>query len=204
MIKLDKAVIVEGKYDKIRLSNFIDATIITTDGFGIFKNEEKRSLIKLLAEKTGIVIITDSDHAGQMIRSHIKSFVKQGEIINVHLPALKGKEKRKSKPSAEGFLGVEGIPDEIIAEALDRAHLIHKSKEKIGRKITKTELYTLGLSGKDNSSALRVSLCAFLKIPILPTNTLLDALNTLYTYEEFLEMINQWKQEETENLKYFT
>lgn len=199
MIKLDKAVIVEGKYDKIRLSNFLDATIITTDGFGIFKNEEKRSLIKLLAEKSGLVIITDSDHAGQMIRSHIKSFVKDGEIINLYLPALKGKEKRKSKPSAEGLLGVEGTPDEIITEALDRAGLVHKKEDKIGRKIEKTDLYILGLSGRDNSSILRESLCRFIKIPSLPTNTLLDALNTLYTYEEFLEMIEKWKPEETEN-----
>lgn len=199
MIKLDKAVIVEGKYDKIRLSNFLDATIITTDGFGIFKNEEKRSLIKLLAEKSGLVIITDSDHAGQMIRSHIKSFVKNGEIINLYLPALKGKEKRKSKPSAEGLLGVEGTPDKIITEALDRAGLVHKKEDKIGRKIEKTDLYILGLSGRDNSSILRESLCRFIKIPSLPTNTLLDALNTLYTYEEFLEMIEKWKPEETEN-----
>ena len=199
MIKLDKAVIVEGKYDKIRLSNFLDATIITTDGFGIFKNEEKRSLIKLLAEKSGLVIITDSDHAGQMIRSHIKSFVKDGEIINLYLPALKGKEKRKSKPSAEGLLGVEGTPDEIITEALDRAGLVQKKEDKIGRKIEKTDLYILGLSGRDNSSILRESLCRFIKIPSLPTNTLLDALNTLYTYEEFLEMIEKWKPEETEN-----
>lgn len=199
MIKMDKAVIVEGKYDKIRLSNFIDATIITTDGFGIFKNEEKRSLIKLLAEKTGIVIITDSDHAGQMIRNHIKNFVKQGEIINVYLPTLKGKEKRKTKSSAEGFLGVEGTPDEIITAALDRVGLVHKKEDKIGRKINKTDLYTLGLSGRDNSSVLRESLCRFIKIPNLPTNTLLDALNTLYTYDEFLELINKWKLEETEN-----
>lgn len=199
MIKLDKAVVVEGKYDKIRLSNFLDATIITTDGFGIFKNEEKRSLIKLLAEKSGLIIITDSDHAGQMIRSHIKSFVKNGEIINLYLPTLKGKEKRKSKPSAEGLLGVEGTPDEIITEALDRAGLVHKKEEKAGRKIEKTDLYILGLSGRDNSSILRESLCRFIKIPSLPTNTLLDALNTLYSYEDFLEMIEKWKLEETEN-----
>ncbi|MBO7217438.1 MAG: DUF4093 domain-containing protein [Clostridia bacterium] len=199
MIKLDKAIIVEGKYDKIRLSNFIDATIITTDGFGIFKNEEKRSLIRLLAEKTGIVIITDSDHAGQVIRSHIKSFVSHGEIINVYLPLLCGKEKRKAKSSAEGLLGVEGTPDSIIIEALDRAHLIHENKDKTGKKISKTDLFTLGLSGGEKSSFLRDSLCKYLKIPTLPANTLLDALNTLFTYEEFLEMINRWKLEETEN-----
>ena len=199
MIKLDKAVIVEGKYDKIRLSNFIDATIITTDGFGIFKNEEKRSLIKLLAEKTGIVIITDSDHAGQMIRAHIKSFVQKGEIVSVYLPSLKGKEKRKIRPSAEGLLGVEGTPDEIIIEALEKAGLTVKPTEKTGRKITKTDLYTLGFSGGDNSSAMRKSFCKFLKIPELPTNTLLDAINVFYTYDEFLEMINKWKLEETVN-----
>ena len=199
MIKLDKAVIVEGKYDKIRLSNFIDATIITTDGFGIFKDKEKRSLIRLLAEKKGIVIITDSDHAGQVIRSHIKSFVSHGEIINVYLPLLCGKEKRKSKPSAEGLLGVEGTPDSIIIEALDRAHLICENKAETGRRITKTDLFALGLSGGEKSRILRESLCEYLKIPPLPANTLLDAINTLFTYEEFLEMINKWNPEETEN-----
>lgn len=199
MIRLDKAVIVEGKYDKIRLENFIDATIITTDGFGIFKNKEKRSLIKLLAEKNGIVIITDSDNAGQMIRSHIKNFVKNGDIVNVYLPALRGKEKRKAKPSAEGLLGVEGIDDSIIIEALGNAGLTHKPCDKNGRNITKTDLFSLGLSGGENSCAKRQSLCKFLKFPELPANTLLDALNSLYTYDEFLEMINKWKLEEMEN-----
>ncbi len=198
MIKLTEAVIVEGKYDKIRLSNIIDATIITTDGFGIFKNEEKRRLIRLLAEKCGIVIITDSDHAGQMIRSHIKSIAKSGSVKIVYLPPIKGKERRKQTASAEGLLGVEGTDDEIITEALIRAGVTGEQTA-FGKKITKADLFALGLSGGDNSAELRERLCSYLKIPNLPANTLLCALNSLYDYDSFTELINKWKAEETAN-----
>ncbi len=198
MIKLTEAVVVEGKYDKIRLSNIIDATIITTDGFALFKNEEKRQLIRLLAERCGIIVMTDSDNAGQLIRSHIKNIAKNGKITLVCLPPIKGKERRKNSPSAEGLLGVEGTDDEIIIEALNRAGVTGK-KPRLGRKITKTDLFTLGLSGRDNSSEQRKSLCRYLKIPALPANTLLDALNSLYDYNSFTEMINKWKAEETQS-----
>ena len=198
MIKLSEAVIVEGKYDKIRLSNIIDATIITTDGFGIFKNEEKRSLIRLLAEKCGIIVITDSDSAGQMIRSHIKNIAKSGSVKIVCLPPIKGKERRKTSASAEGLLGVEGTDDEIIIEALSRAG-VTGSPANGGRKITKADLFALGLSGKDNSAEGRASLCRYLKIPNLPANTLLDALNSLFDYDRFMEMTVLWKAEETQN-----
>ncbi len=198
MIKLDSAVIVEGKYDKIRLANIIDATIIPTDGFRIFKDKEKCRLIRLLAERLGIIVITDSDSAGQQIRSHIKNIAANGKITNIYLPPIVGKEKRKSSPSAEGLLGVEGTDDEIIIEALKKAGLTHIEAQN-RKAITKTDLFILGLSGKEDSAKKRQSLCEFLKIPSLPTNTLLDALNSLYGYDEFLELMEKWKQEETEN-----
>ena len=121
MIKLKEAVIVEGKYDKIKLSSLVDGLIITTDGFGIFKDREKRELIKTLAKKRGIIILTDSDSAGFLIRSHIKGFVSEGEIKNVFIPDVFGKEKRKSAPSKEGKLGVEGMDRELLENALKKA-----------------------------------------------------------------------------------
>ena len=114
MIKIKEAVIVEGKYDKIRLSNFIDGLIITTDGFGIFKDKEKQRLIKHLADTRGILILTDSDGAGFVIRNFLKGAVSPDKIKHAYIPDILGKEKRKDKPSKEGKLGVEGISDEII------------------------------------------------------------------------------------------
>ena len=112
LIRLDRPVIVEGKYDKIALKNIVDALIITTDGFGIFKNKEKCDLIRHLARKNGVIILTDSDSAGAIIRSYIKKIVSDCEIINVYVPELRGKEKRKAKPSKSGLIGVEGMsPD---------------------------------------------------------------------------------------------
>ncbi len=199
MIKLKQAVIVEGKYDKIRLSNILDATIITTDGFRIFKDKEKRELIRLLAESCGIVIMTDSDYAGQMIRRHICNIVKNGDVQNVYLPPISGKERRKAKAGAEGLLGVEGTDDQIIIEAIEKAGIAHKTVKDKGRQLTKTDLFSAGISGGENSSKKREAFCRYLKLPLLPSNTLLEALNSLYSYDEFLERIQKWKQEETEN-----
>lgn len=195
MIKLSEAVIVEGKYDKIRLSNIIDATIIQTDGYRIFKDSDKRKLIRLFALTCGIVVMTDSDKAGQLIRSHIKNIAADGNIINIYLPPINGKEKRKTVPSAEGLLGVEGTDDEIIIKALEKAGLTLHSTEKREREISKTDLFALGFSGGERSREKRESLCRFLKLPILPANTLLDAINTLYSYDKFMEMVNEWKEE---------
>ena len=123
MIKLRRAVIVEGKYDKIKLSSLLDTVIITTDGFGIYKDKEKTELIRTLASTCGIVILTDSDSAGLKIRNHIKGCCKNGDIINVFVPQIKGKEKRKAVPSSEGYLGVEGLDTEILESALKKAGL---------------------------------------------------------------------------------
>ena len=121
MIKIDKAIIVEGKYDKIKLSSIVDAVIIVTNGFGIFKDREKLELIRYYANTTGIIILTDSDSAGRKIRGYIKGALNGGDIINVYIPDIFGKEKRKDKPSAEGKLGVEGVNSRILLEAFEKS-----------------------------------------------------------------------------------
>lgn len=189
MIKLEQAVIVEGKYDKIKLSSIIDAVIITTNGFNIFKDKEKLELIRYYAEKTGIIIMTDSDSAGFTIRNHIKGAVKKGTVINVYIPDIMGKEKRKLKPSAEGKLGVEGVEKKIILEALEKAGVTASAGEE-REKITKTDLFTLGLSGGKNSSELRKKLLEYLKLPsLLSPNSMLEVLNTMLSLEELEEIM---------------
>ncbi len=189
MIKLEQAVIVEGKYDKIKLSSIIDAVIITTNGFSIFKDQEKLELIRYYAEKNGIIIMTDSDSAGFIIRNHIKGAVKKGKIINVYIPDIMGKEKRKLKPSAEGKLGVEGVEKNIILEALKKAGVTASSAPQ-RKKITKTDLYILGLSGGKNSSEMRKKLLEYLKLPsLLSPNSMLEILNSMYSSEELEEIM---------------
>ena len=207
MIKLKEAIIVEGKYDKIKLSSIVDGLIITTDGFGIFKDKEKRELIKLLAKKRGIIILTDSDSAGFLIRSHIKGFVKEGEIKNVFVPDIFGKEKRKTAPSKEGKLGVEGISREILESALKKAGIANlqgqneeqnqgqkqgQDKQPQQRPVTKTDLFEDGLSGGADSKAKRALLLSQLGLPRrMSTNTLLEAINALYSYEEYKQALSR-------------
>lgn len=196
MIKLRQVVVVEGKYDKITLSNIIDATIITTDGFGIYKNKDKMALIRAFAKNKGIIIMTDSDSAGAQIRGFLKGICADGEIINVYIPQLKGKEKRKDKPSKEGLLGVEGMNKECVLNALQKSGVSQYKYEENSRKISKTDLFSLGLSGGDNSAFLRKMLLKHLNLPDnLSANAFLDAVNTLFTYEEFIKEVEKWQQE---------
>ena len=192
MIKLKQAVIVEGKYDKIKLSSILDAVIITTDGFGIFKDKEKLSLIRTLAKSTGLVILTDSDSAGFKIRNHIKSCITDGEIINVFVPQIKGKEKRKDKHSAEGLLGVEGIDVDILKKALSDAGVMSENSNKKNF-LNRARLMDDGLIGKENSSAMRAALLKQLGLPnLVNTATMLEILNRLYdenTYNNALQKI---------------
>ena len=129
MIKIKEAVIVEGKYDKIKLSSIIDTVIITTEGFRIFKNPEKLSLIRYYAQKTGVIILTDSDSAGFKIRGFLKGAIGKGKITNVYIPDIFGKEKRKENFSAEGKLGVEGIPADIIRDAFRKAGISSSNQD---------------------------------------------------------------------------
>ncbi len=193
MIKLKQAVVVEGKYDKITLSSIIDAVIIITNGFGIFKDKEKIELIKFYAKTTGIIIMTDSDRAGFVIRNHIKGTVKNGKIQNVYIPDIIGKEKRKIKPSAEGKLGVEGMNKEIIIKALQKAGITADEEEKNQEKlITKTDLFMLGLSGGQDSSIRRRQLLEKLGLPsLLSANSMLEVLNTMMDINRLHEVLEE-------------
>lgn len=194
MIKIEQAVIVEGKYDKIKLSSIIDAVIITTNGFNIFKDTEKLQLIKYYAEKTGIIIMTDSDRAGFLIRNYIKGAVKNGKIYNVYIPDIIGKEKRKVKPSAEGKLGVEGIEGKIILDAFKKAGITSYSAEHRVR-LTKTDMFDLGLSGGKNSSEKRKELLKYLKLPnLLSPNSMLEILNTMMDRKELEKILCKMKE----------
>lgn len=194
MIKIRQAVIVEGKYDKIKLSSFLDAVIIPTEGFGIFKDKEKRELIKLYAKTVGIVIVTDSDSAGFKIRNYVKGFIKDGEVINVYIPDIFGKEKRKLSPSSEGKLGVEGISKDIILKSFEKAGVLYSDSVSKVNEITKMDLYIDGLIGCSNSSILRSKLLFKLNLPErLTTNGMLQALNVMLTKEEYKEIISSIK-----------
>lgn len=194
MIRLDRPVIVEGKYDKIALENVVDALIITTDGFGIFKNREKCDLIRHLARKNGVIIMTDSDSAGAVIRSYLKKIISDCEIINVYVPELRGKEKRKARPSKSGLIGVEGMSPEIIENALKRSG-VFSVKEENRRKITKTDMFVLGLSGREDSSVKRKDFLRFLGLPeSLSSSAMLDVLNNMLTADEFCEKAELWNK----------
>lgn len=194
LIKLKQAVIVEGKYDKITLENIVDTTIIATNGFSIFNDKEKRKLIRLLAEKNGIIVMTDSDSAGAVIRSHLKQICPNESITNVYIPQLIGKERRKDKRSKEGFLGVEGMTQETILEALKKSGIIGNTVvKKNNKKISKTLLFQFGLSGGDNSSFLRDDLARYLNLPQgISANAFLDCLNAIYEYDDFIKAVNLW------------
>ena len=190
MIKLKQAVVVEGKYDKIKLSSIVDAPIIVTNGFSIFNDKEKLNYIKAVAKKRGIVIMTDSDNAGFMIRNRILQAVgKDTEVINVYTPDIFGKEKRKKIKSAEGKLGVEGIDAEILRKTLEKFGVTANNAEKVncnGKEITKTDLFTFGLSGGENSEKKRKELLKKLDLPQnMTANGMLEALNIFLSYSEF-------------------
>lgn len=190
MIKIKQAIIVEGKYDKITLSSLMDAVIIPTNGFSIYKDEEKKALIQALAEKTGIIILTDSDSAGFQIRSHLRNIVKKGEIINVYIPDIFGKERRKSQPSKEGTLGVEGMRHEVLLEAFKKAGVLADEATQKPDPITKADLMDMGLIGSDNAAEKRAALQKSLGLPeLLSANMLIEILNMMFTKEEFLNKI---------------
>ena len=199
MLKVEQAIVVEGKYDKIKLESIIDATIVVTNGYGIFKDREKLELIRFYARKKGIIILTDSDGAGFKIRGFLKGSVPEGSIKNVYIPDIFGKEKRKVKPSAEGKLGAEGIKKELIVEAFRKAGINFVSEEgaeKTERNpVTRTDIYEAGLTGTPDSSEKRKKLLKKLGLPErLSTSGMLEALNTMMSAEEFYEMMNKEKE----------
>lgn len=200
MIRLKQIVVTEGKYDKITLENIIDATIVTTDGFGIFKDKQKVELIRRLGKENGIIVMTDSDSAGQLIRRHIKNICDGMEIVNVYIPNICGKEKRKTALSKDGYLGVEGMSPQIIMQALRRSGVECDNKDDVRRKLTKADIYALGLSGKENSAGERAALCRFLDLPDnLSSSGFLDAVNAVFGYAEFIERVDLWRHATDKN-----
>lgn len=192
MIKLNMPIIVEGKYDKITLENVVDTLIITTNGFGIFKDEQKCELIRMFAKRQGVIVLTDSDSAGNLIRNHIKSIVSDGKVINVYVPQLKGKEKRKSSASKEGYLGVEGLSKSVLTDALLKSGVTDFKTDKKINKITKTDMFLSGLSGTLNAAENRRQLLKFLNLPVnLSANATLDVLNTVLEREEFEKAVEE-------------
>ena len=194
MIKLDRPVIVEGKYDIIKLNTVIDGIIIKTDGFGIFKDKEKQKLIRRLAAEKGIIILTDSDSAGFLIRNFIKSTLPEDKITHVYIPDIKGKEKRKAHLSKEGKLGVEGIDENIIKECFRKADVFCEETNKNRRLITPLDFYEHGLSGRENSKENRKALLKKLDLPErMSSSSMIKILNSFITFEEFEKTVKELK-----------
>ena len=186
--KIKEVIVVEGRYDKNTLSQIIDAVIVETEGFGVFSDKEKLELLRRLAKKKGIIVLTDGDGAGFVIRNYLKGAIDKSLVKHAYIPDIQGKEKRKSSPSSEGKLGVEGMKPETIIEALKRAGATFEDEggEVPAGGITKTDMYALGLSGAKGSSLKRQELLKRLELPErLSPNALLDVLNALMTRDEF-------------------
>ena len=186
MVKIREAIVVEGRYDKNTLSQIVDAPRFQTYGFGIVRDREKMRLLRRTAEKLGLIVFTDSDGAGFVIRSHIKSAIPEKYLKHAYIPDIPGKEKRKAAPGKEGKLGVEGMKPEIILEALRRAGAtFDDGQAPAAGGITKQNMMELGLSGGPDSSAKRKKLIKALDFPEhLSANALLQALNLLYSMDE--------------------
>ena len=187
-LKIDLPIIVEGKYDKIKIKSVADACVIQTDGFGVFKNTERLALIRQLAQRSKIIVLTDSDGAGKMIRSHITSAVPKDRLIQLYTPQVMGKEKRKDAPSKEGFLGVEGTEADLLRRLLEpfASGVIENETER--EEITKADLYSVGLTGGNDSAQRRDDLALSLGLPKgMTPNALLAALNVIMTRKELLD-----------------
>ena len=177
MIHIKQAIVVEGKYDKIKLSSIVDAVILVTNGFQIYKNPEQLDLIRYYARTTGVILMTDADRAGFQIRNYLKGAIQQGTVYQVYTPDVYGKEHRKEKPSAEGKLGVEGIRKELLLAALERAGVLAEEAAP---------------KAPEDSSDRRRALQKQLALPArMSTTSLLEVLNTMYTKDAFFQMMEQ-------------
>ena len=191
MVKIREAIVVEGRYDKNTLSQIVDAPILETAGFGIFKDKKQMALLRQVAEKRGLIVFTDADGAGFVIRNHVKSAIPGKFLKHAYTPDIFGKERRKDKAGKEGKLGVEGMKPEIILEALRKAGAtIEGEKPSASNAITKQDLMDLGLSGGADASAKRLALLRKLNLPEhMSANAMLQALNLLYSLEELQEIV---------------
>ena len=193
MVRIKEAIVVEGRYDKNTLSQIVDATILETSGFGIFKDKEQMSLLRRVAQKRGLVVFTDSDGAGFVIRNHIKSAIPAKFLKHAYIPDIYGKERRKTAPGKEGKLGVEGMKPEIIIDALRKAGATIEGESAEPRnQITKQDLMELGLSGGADASAKRLLLLKKLELPEhMSANAMLQVLNLLYSLDELMELVRE-------------
>ncbi|MBQ9761221.1 MAG: DUF4093 domain-containing protein [Clostridia bacterium] len=191
-MKIGYPIVVEGQYDRLRLQNVVDAQILTTDGFGIFNKQEKRALLQALAKKTPLIVMTDSDGAGKLIRSHLTSVIPADRLIHLYIPRVEGKERRKAQPSAEGVLGVEGMENDLLREMLAPYEM--GAERQTDNPLTKTDFYIDGLTGAEDSAARRDEFAAKLGLPPRMTpNALLAAVRVLCTYEEYLRTVGREK-----------
>ncbi len=200
MLKIREAIVVEGRYDKNTLSQVVDALIIPTDGFGIFKDGEKARFLRRIARERGLIVLTDSDGAGFVIRNHLKGAIPKDQLKQAYIPDIPGKERRKAKPGKEGKLGVEGMRPEVLEAALRRAGATILDEDEAAplprREITKADFFRDGLTGRPDSAARRERLKSQLELPQrLTTNGLLEVLNVLYSYEDYEQVISQMESE---------
>ena len=197
MVKIKEAILVEGRYDKNTLSQIVDAPILETSGFGIFKDKKQMALLRTVAEKRGLIVFTDSDGAGFVIRNHVKSAIPGKYLKHAYIPDIMGKEKRKKTPGKEGKLGVEGVSREIILESLRKAGATIEGEEGTGtHQITKQDLMELGLSGGPDSSAKRLKLLKKLNLPEhMSPNAMLQALNLLISTEELTNIVRDMEND---------
>ena len=193
MPEIREVIVVEGRYDKNALRQVVDAVILETSGFGVFNDRQKQKLLRSLAEKRGLIVLTDSDGAGFVIRNFIRSCVDAAMVKHAYIPDVYGKERRKAKASKEGKLGVEGMRPQILLEALRRAgaSFVGENGETVKTEpITKTDLYRAGLSGGDGSREARLTLLRALDLPEhLTANALLEVLNAMMRREDFFRLI---------------
>lgn len=192
MVKIKEAIVVEGRYDRNTLSQIVDATIFETNGFGIFKNKEQMALLRTVAQKRGLIVLTDSDGAGFVIRNHLKSAIPGAYLKHAYIPDIAGKEKRKAAPGKEGKLGVEGMRPEVILEALRAcgATFDDETQDSPRTAITKQDFVELGLSGGADSSVKRLCVQKAMNLPEhMSANALLQALNLLMTADELRNLV---------------
>ncbi len=194
-IKIKETIIVEGKYDKIRLAPIVDANIIELGGFRIYNNKDRLALIRRIAEKNGIIILTDSDSAGFRLRNYLSSAIPKANIINIFIPDISGKEKRKTKPGKENLIGVEGMSTEVLLNAFKKAGFDPETGAyERTEPLSKSFLYELGLSGGENSAVLRKNLCEYFSLPkMLSANSLSEILPIITTKAELLSAIEKIK-----------
>lgn len=195
-LEIPYPIIVEGKYDKIKLSSIVKAQIIPTGGFGVFKDRELAGLLRKLSEKSKIIVLTDSDGGGKVIRSHISGLIPKDRLIQLYVPQIPGKERRKQAPGAQGLLGVEGMDAQLLYDLLAPyadPDIVHRYEE---NPLSKTDFFRDGLSGGPDSKAKRAQLAQACGLPAdMTANALLDALRMLLTYPEYLALVGRAKED---------